>query len=67
VADRQVFAHSFLGKSHDPTHHLGTVSMVEIAAPAPKVKTPKKKTSKPKTPANHPKYSQMVKAAIAAF
>ncbi|XP_041360705.1 histone H1-delta-like [Gigantopelta aegis] len=31
------------------------------------VKTPKKKTSKPKTPASHPKYSQMIKVAIAAL
>ena len=37
------------------------------ATQAQKVKTPKKKTSKPKTPANHPKYSQMVKAAIVSL
>ncbi|XP_041354130.1 histone H1-delta-like [Gigantopelta aegis] len=37
------------------------------AAATQKVKTPKKKSSKPKTPANHPKYSQMVKAAVVAL
>merc|ERR1712165_672715 len=31
------------------------------------VKTPKKKVSKPKKPANHPKYSEMIKAAIGAL
>ena len=38
------------------------------AAPAQKVKTPKKKApAKPKKPANHPKYSEMIKAAVAAL
>ena len=36
-------------------------------APAPAKKTPKKKTSKPKKPSAHPKYSEMIKAAIAAL
>ena len=37
------------------------------AAPAPPKKTPKKKASKPKKPSSHPKYSEMIKAAIAAL
>ena len=37
------------------------------AAAAPVKKTPKKKTSKPKKPSAHPKYSEMIKAAIAAL
>ena len=40
-----------------------------VAAPAVKpVKTPKKKApAKPKKPANHPKYSEMIKAAVGAL
>jgi histone H1/5 len=40
-----------------------------VAAPAPKaVKTPKKKAAaKPKKPADHPKYSEMLKDAIAGL
>ena len=34
------------------------------AAPA---KSPKKKAAKPKKPATHPKYSEMIKAAISAL
>ena len=37
------------------------------AAPAAAKKTPKKKASKPKKPSSHPKYSEMIKAAIAAL
>ena len=37
------------------------------AAPAPVKKTPKKKASKPKKPSAHPKYSEMIKAAISAL
>ena len=37
------------------------------AAPVAPKKTPKKKASKPKKPSSHPKYSEMIKAAIAAL
>merc|ERR1711874_134303 len=36
------------------------------AAPAP-VQSPKKKAGKSKKPANHPKYSEMIKAAISSL
>ena len=41
--------------------------MADAAAPALAKKTPKKKSSKPKKPSAHPKYSEMIKAAIAAL
>lgn len=40
--------------------------MADVAAPAP-AKSPKKKASKPKKPATHPKYADMVKAAISSL
>ena len=44
------------------------MSDAEAAPAAPAVKkTPKKKASKPKKPSNHPKYSEMIKAAITAL
>ena len=41
--------------------------MADAAAPALAKKMPKKKSSKPKKPSAHPKYSEMIKAAIAAL
>ena len=40
-----------------------------VAAPVKvaKTKTPKKKSTKPKTPAAHPKYSDMIKAAVSSL
>ncbi|XP_041473356.1 histone H1-delta-like [Lytechinus variegatus] len=40
--------------------------MADTSAPAPSTpkKAAKKKTSKPKTPANHPKYSDMIASAL---
>ena len=37
------------------------------AAAAPAARTPKKRASKPKTPASHPKYSDMIAKAITAL
>ncbi len=42
------------------------MSDAEAPAKAP-AKSPKKKASKPKKPANHPKYSEMIKAAVSAL
>ena len=42
--------------------------MSDVAAAAPVVKTPKKKSAaKPKKPADHPKYCDMIKAAVGAL
>lgn len=40
--------------------------MADVAAPAP-AKSPKKKATKPKKPAAHPKYAEMIKAAIGSL